>query len=155
MTTAAKAATTMQAAPVTKYNYAVGYLRGFIVALVVAHHSALAYHPYAPPQPSTLLARPRWWMAFPIAAVRHCARLGPRPRPHRCAPLRQARRLLCRFARRLRTGLHPDGAGLHARLMASLRPLPIPDQPHPELPSVFPGCGRHRSVRTRPRTARP
>src|ERR1700746_1892312 len=70
MTTAAKAAITMHAAPVAKYNYAIGYLRGFIVALVVAHHSALAYHPYAPPQPSTLLARPRWWMAFPIVDPR-------------------------------------------------------------------------------------
>jgi peptidoglycan/LPS O-acetylase OafA/YrhL len=50
----------------TKYNYPIGYLRGFIVALVVAHHSALAYHPYAPPPPATLVTQPRWWLAFPI-----------------------------------------------------------------------------------------
>ncbi|MGA2652866.1 MAG: acyltransferase [Terracidiphilus sp.] len=49
-----------------KYNYAIGYLRAFIVALVVAHHAALAYHSYAPPPPASLLAQPRWWGAFPI-----------------------------------------------------------------------------------------
>jgi peptidoglycan/LPS O-acetylase OafA/YrhL len=61
---AAVTARTAHAAP--KYNYSIGYLRGFIVALVVAHHSALAYHPFAPPPPASLVAQPRWWMAFPI-----------------------------------------------------------------------------------------
>jgi peptidoglycan/LPS O-acetylase OafA/YrhL len=70
MTTTTKAATVPPAPPATRYNYPIGYLRGFIVALVVAHHSALAYHPYAPPQPATLLARPRWWLAFPIVDPR-------------------------------------------------------------------------------------
>jgi peptidoglycan/LPS O-acetylase OafA/YrhL len=65
MTTTTKAAVPA-APPATRYNYSIGYLRGFIVALVVAHHSALAYHPFAPPPPATLLAQPRWWMAFPI-----------------------------------------------------------------------------------------
>jgi peptidoglycan/LPS O-acetylase OafA/YrhL len=49
-----------------KYNYAIGYLRAFIVALVVAHHAALAYHPFAPPPPASLLTQPRWWGAFPV-----------------------------------------------------------------------------------------
>lgn len=58
------------AVPTTKYNYAIGYLRGFIVALVVAHHAVLAYHPFAPPPPASLLAKPRWWQAFPIVDAR-------------------------------------------------------------------------------------
>ena len=36
-------------APSGSYNLAIGYLRAFITLLVVAHHSVLAYHPYAPP----------------------------------------------------------------------------------------------------------
>jgi hypothetical protein len=66
MTTAAKVAAVPAAATPTRYNYPIGYLRGFIVALVVAHHSALAYHPFAPSPPATLVAQPRWWMAFPV-----------------------------------------------------------------------------------------
>jgi peptidoglycan/LPS O-acetylase OafA/YrhL len=50
----------------TKYNYALGYLRAFIVVLVVAHHAALAYHPFAPPPPASLVPQPHWWAAFPI-----------------------------------------------------------------------------------------
>jgi peptidoglycan/LPS O-acetylase OafA/YrhL len=49
-----------------KYNYPIGYLRAFIVALVVAHHAVLAYHPFAPPPPVSLAAQPRWWGAFPV-----------------------------------------------------------------------------------------
>ena len=48
------------------YNLAVGYLRAFITLLVLAHHAALAYHPYAPPLPASLLAQPRLWQAFPV-----------------------------------------------------------------------------------------
>jgi peptidoglycan/LPS O-acetylase OafA/YrhL len=66
MSLAQTATTPTQTTPAKKYNYALGYLRGVIVALVAAHHSALAYHPYAPPPPATLAAQPRWWMAFPI-----------------------------------------------------------------------------------------
>jgi Acyltransferase family len=47
------------------YNYAVGYLRGFIVTLVVLHHSLLAYI-HVPQPRATLDARPRSWEAFPI-----------------------------------------------------------------------------------------
>ena len=49
-----------------KYNQAIGYLRAFIIVLVVAHHAALAYHPYAPALPASLLPQPRWWGAFPV-----------------------------------------------------------------------------------------
>jgi peptidoglycan/LPS O-acetylase OafA/YrhL len=66
MTTAAHVAAVPAAATPTGYNYPIGYLRGFIVALVVAHHSALAYHPFAPPPPASLIAQPHWWMAFPV-----------------------------------------------------------------------------------------
>jgi peptidoglycan/LPS O-acetylase OafA/YrhL len=57
--------------PAVKYNLAIGYLRAFLVALVVAHHAVLAYHPYAPPAPASLVAQPRWWEAFPISEPRH------------------------------------------------------------------------------------
>lgn len=50
----------------TKYNPAIGYLRAFVVALVVAHHSMLAYYQYAPPPATSLVAQPRWWEAFPV-----------------------------------------------------------------------------------------
>jgi peptidoglycan/LPS O-acetylase OafA/YrhL len=59
----------VNAAPVVaaaKYNYALGYLRAIIVVLVVAHHAMLAYHPFAPPPPASLMAQPRWWQAFPV-----------------------------------------------------------------------------------------
>jgi peptidoglycan/LPS O-acetylase OafA/YrhL len=48
------------------YNHAIGYLRAFIVLLVVAHHTALAWVPYAPSPASTLLAPPRAWLAIPV-----------------------------------------------------------------------------------------
>lgn len=48
------------------YNNAIGYLRAVLVVMVVAHHAALAYHPYAPPINATLAVEPRWWQAFPI-----------------------------------------------------------------------------------------
>ena len=66
MPTASNVAAAPAAATPTGYNYSIGYLRGLIVALVVAHHSALAYHPFAPPAPASLIAQPRWWMAFPV-----------------------------------------------------------------------------------------
>ena len=49
-----------------KYKHAIGYLRAFIVVLVVAHHAALAYHPYAPPPAASIITQPRWWGAFPV-----------------------------------------------------------------------------------------
>lgn len=56
----------VRTAPTAKYNYAIGYLRASIVALVIAHHASLAYYPFAPPLPASLVAPSRWWEAFPI-----------------------------------------------------------------------------------------
>lgn len=47
-------------------NLPLGYLRTFAVLLVLAHHAVLAYHPWAPPAPTSLLTAPRWWPAFPV-----------------------------------------------------------------------------------------
>ena len=52
--------------PATERNVAVGYLRAFVTLLVIAHHSALAYHPYAPPPAASLSAEPMLWQAFPV-----------------------------------------------------------------------------------------
>jgi peptidoglycan/LPS O-acetylase OafA/YrhL len=49
-------------------NRSLGYLRTFLTLLVVAHHAALAYHPYAPP-PATTLNGSLIWAAFPIVDV--------------------------------------------------------------------------------------
>lgn len=53
-------------APKGEYNISIGYLRAFITVLVVAHHAALAYAPFAPPVAPSFAAPPRWWQAFPI-----------------------------------------------------------------------------------------
>jgi peptidoglycan/LPS O-acetylase OafA/YrhL len=52
--------------PATERNVAVGYLRAFVTLLVIAHHAALAYHPYAPPAPTSLGSQPMLWQAFPV-----------------------------------------------------------------------------------------
>jgi peptidoglycan/LPS O-acetylase OafA/YrhL len=52
--------------PASSYNLPIGYLRAFITVLVLAHHAVLAYHPFAPPVPASLVAQPRWWPAFPV-----------------------------------------------------------------------------------------
>ena len=53
------------------YNLALGYLRGFLVVLVLAHHSVLAYIDGAPPQATSLLAQPPYWRAFMIVDHQH------------------------------------------------------------------------------------
>ena len=50
----------------TGYNRPIGYLRAFIVAMVVAHHAALAYKPVGLLPPVSLAAQSRWWEAFPV-----------------------------------------------------------------------------------------
>jgi peptidoglycan/LPS O-acetylase OafA/YrhL len=52
--------------PAPERNVAVGYLRAFVTLLVIAHHAVLAYHPYAPPPPTSLSSQPMLWQAFPI-----------------------------------------------------------------------------------------
>lgn len=49
----------------TDDNLAVGHLRAFITAMVVAHHAVLAYHPFAPAPAASLTGIP-WWQAFPV-----------------------------------------------------------------------------------------
>jgi hypothetical protein len=46
-------------------NAPIGALRAFVTLLVIAHHTALAYHPYAPP-PKAFDAQPILWTAFPV-----------------------------------------------------------------------------------------
>jgi hypothetical protein len=48
------------------YNVAIGYLRGFLVILVLAHHSAVAYFWGVPTSRAPLLKTPMLWRAFPI-----------------------------------------------------------------------------------------
>jgi peptidoglycan/LPS O-acetylase OafA/YrhL len=48
------------------HNISIGYLRAFITLLVLEHHTALAYHPFAPAPPISLTAVPRIWQAFPV-----------------------------------------------------------------------------------------
>jgi len=57
-----------QSTPITGPGYitSIGYLRAFVTLLVLAHHAALAYHPFAPQPPASLGAVPRWWQAFPV-----------------------------------------------------------------------------------------
>jgi peptidoglycan/LPS O-acetylase OafA/YrhL len=47
-------------------NSAIEYLRAFIIVLVLAHHAAAAYYPYAPGPQISLLTQPRFWEAFPV-----------------------------------------------------------------------------------------
>jgi hypothetical protein len=48
------------------YNVAVGYLRGFLVILVLAHHSAIGYFRGVPDSGAPLLKTPMLWRAFPV-----------------------------------------------------------------------------------------
>ena len=54
-----------------RHNLALGYLRGFLVVLVLAHHSVLAYIDGPPPQATSLLAQPQYWRAFMIVDHQH------------------------------------------------------------------------------------
>jgi len=59
------------------YNVSIGYLRAFVTLLVVAHHAALAYIPFAPQQPPSSLAGPlRLWQAFPVVDAHRSVALG-------------------------------------------------------------------------------
>jgi hypothetical protein len=48
------------------HNLALGYLRGFLVVMVLAHHSVLAYIDGAPPQATSMLVQPYYWRAFMV-----------------------------------------------------------------------------------------
>jgi hypothetical protein len=61
----------------SEYNVALGYLRGFLVILVLAHHSVLAYMEGAPPRSTSLLTNPKSWRGFPVVdPLRHWAGFG-------------------------------------------------------------------------------
>src|SRR5262249_45553506 len=69
--TAASGAPNLGGQPVTHtasrgYNVAIGYLRGFLVILVLAHHSAVAYFWGVPTSRAPLLKIPKLWRAFPV-----------------------------------------------------------------------------------------
>jgi hypothetical protein len=53
------------------HNVALGYLRGFLVVLVVVHHSVLAYINLPMLQAKSLLAQPRYWRAFMVIDPQH------------------------------------------------------------------------------------
>ena len=59
-----------------EYNVALGYLRGFLVVLVLAHHSVLAYMDLPLPQARSLLAQPQYWRAFMVIDHQHWAGFG-------------------------------------------------------------------------------
>src|SRR5262245_41391838 len=54
------------------FSIALGYLRAFIILLVLAHHAVLAYHPYAPPPSPQFNAPPFMWAVFPIVDSQRC-----------------------------------------------------------------------------------
>lgn len=58
------------------YNLALGYLRGFLVVLVLAHHSVLAYIDLQVPQAKSLLTQPPYWRAFMVVDHQHWAGFG-------------------------------------------------------------------------------
>jgi hypothetical protein len=53
------------------HNLALGYLRGFLVVLVMAHHCALAYMVSAPAQATSLLKQPPYWRAYMVVDRMH------------------------------------------------------------------------------------
>jgi peptidoglycan/LPS O-acetylase OafA/YrhL len=59
-----------------QYNVAIGYLRAFVTMLVLAHHAALAYHPFAPAPSASLIAEPRLWPAFPVVDAQRWSGFG-------------------------------------------------------------------------------
>ncbi len=58
------------------HNLALGYLRGFLVVLVLAHHSVLAYIESPVPQAKSLLVQPPYWRAFMVGDPQHWAGFG-------------------------------------------------------------------------------
>jgi hypothetical protein len=48
------------------HNVGLAYLRTFVVILVLAYHTSLAYFPRVPLTRTSLLTQPRFWKAFPI-----------------------------------------------------------------------------------------
>ena len=49
-----------------EHNVALGYLQAFVIVLVLAYHSILAYMVYAPNHSATFTTQPYIWAVFPI-----------------------------------------------------------------------------------------
>jgi hypothetical protein len=60
----------------TGHNVALGYLRGFLVVLVLAHHSVIAYVGLTLPQSKSFAKPPFYWRAFPVIDHAHWAGFG-------------------------------------------------------------------------------
>ena len=58
------------------FNFSIAYLRTFLTLLVVAHHAALAYIPFAPEPPSSISGPNRIWQAFPVVDSERSSALG-------------------------------------------------------------------------------
>jgi hypothetical protein len=58
------------------YNIAIGYLRGFLVVLVLAHHSVIAYLDITLPHAKSLGTPPYFWRAFPVLDHVHSTAFG-------------------------------------------------------------------------------
>lgn len=58
------------------YNVAIGYLRGFLVVLVLAHHSVIAYLEVTIPRSKSLGTPPYFWRAFPVLDHVHSTAFG-------------------------------------------------------------------------------
>ncbi|PVM80839.1 acyltransferase family protein [Caulobacter radicis] len=56
-------------------NAPVGALRAFVTLLVIFHHTAMTYHPYAP-APKAFDAQPILWTAFPIVDPQRVGAFG-------------------------------------------------------------------------------
>jgi hypothetical protein len=56
-------------------NAPIGALRAFVTLLVIFHHTAMAYHPYAP-APKAFDAQPILWTAFPVVDPQRAGAFG-------------------------------------------------------------------------------
>jgi hypothetical protein len=77
-TTVAYAPPSISGTAPAKFNYAIGYLKALVIALVVALHAVLAYHPSATPPPVLLLDN-RQPFQNPIRQGKGCRRSASNP----------------------------------------------------------------------------
>ena len=55
-----------------QFNPMFGYLKAFIIVLVVGHHTAVYHHLIAPSYPpASLVAKPHMWLVFPVVDSQH------------------------------------------------------------------------------------
>src|SRR5271163_201045 len=68
--------TAVTAATMPSRSVSIDYLRAFVIFLVVAFHSALAYLPYAPAPAEHFVGRLEAWRAFPVMDSQRSAAAG-------------------------------------------------------------------------------